>query len=153
MKFGGFKIGKSKNKEVPIEEPETEIPEDAIANIEEDTVLARPHAPLGELSLESEEKLDGPDYIPADEPEEPALDAGEGVKMVEVQIAPAAPPEEKNEPSAADLNASIHNIFNNVEDEENPLASLIKTLPDVSATELIDDLKEINEIIKDWQKK
>jgi hypothetical protein len=69
---------------------------------------------------------------------------------------PLAAPVKKEEPKKGgvlDLGASIGNIFTDVEDEVNPLANLIRVLPDVAATELIDDLKEINDIIKDWQKK
>jgi hypothetical protein len=68
---------------------------------------------------------------------------------------PAAPAGKDGEKKkdALDLGASIGNIFTDLEEEENPLVNLIKVLPDVAATELIDDLKEINDIIKDWQKK
>ena len=71
---------------------------------------------------------------------------------------PNAPTQAKKDAGAKDaagldLSSSISNIFNNIDDEENPLANLIKVLPDVAATELLDDLKEINDIIKDWQKK
>jgi hypothetical protein len=48
---------------------------------------------------------------------------------------------------------SLSNLFNQDEEEENPLAALINSLPDVSAQELLDDLQEIKDIIRDGQRK
>jgi hypothetical protein len=47
---------------------------------------------------------------------------------------------------------SLGNLFSSQEEEVNPLANLINSLPDVSVQELIDDLGEIKGIIKEWQK-
>ena len=154
MKFGGFNIGKSKQKANPQDAGNEETAEELIKHIGEDDIPVRPHAPLQELSLETEVTLEGPDEISAEETEEIATEDAEAVKLVEVQVEPSAmTPEEQQAAKNADLNASLSNIFRDAEDEENPLKNLIKTLPDVAANELIDDLKEINEIIKDWQKK
>jgi hypothetical protein len=173
MKFGGFKLGK-KEKEAPQEETLTEEPVDQIETIVQDVEPVRPHAPLQELSLDAEITTEGGDGTqelvdPTAAPEE----EGVPVKLAEIQINPAAsvPPPPPPPPAASapppapigkdtakksdlmDLGASIGNIFTDLEEEANPLANLIKALPDVAATELIDDLKEINDIIKDWQKK
>lgn len=166
MKIGKFRIGKKEQapQEEALEEAAMEeFLEDAeqVLEIPQDVETVRPHAPLQELSLDAETSDGGTLSL-----ESPAAaeEEGEPIKLVEVQPAgvvtppvSAVPPPSDSEPAKKndplDLNASIGNIFNNIEDEENPLANLIKSLPDVAATELIDDLKEINDIIKDWQKK
>ncbi len=48
---------------------------------------------------------------------------------------------------------SLGSLFNQNEEETNPLANLINSLPDVTVGELIDDLNEIKRIIKEWQPK
>jgi hypothetical protein len=155
MKFGSFKLGKKDKAEVEdqIAEEEAATPIDEIVQGAEPVM---PHPPLQELSLDADaaaEELDAVDgAVPAEE-------EGEPVKLVEVQpaapVAAVAPPPpadaKKNDPM--DLASSIGNIFTDVEDEDNPLINLIRALPEVAASELIDDLKEINDIIKDWQKK
>jgi hypothetical protein len=135
---------------------------------------AGPHGPIGELTLEADEKVAGvmslADIAEDDESEED----GEEIKLVEVKAAKVAPPEEDKEeeepPVKTDTNTkkpseknneiklddggdSLNDLFNREEDEENPLANLIKSLPDVTAQELIDDIKEIKDIINEWQKK
>jgi hypothetical protein len=166
MKFGNFKLGK-KEKVVEEEQIAVEDPGVPIDEIVQGAEAVQPHPPLQELSLEAEAEAaaaEGEVLLSAD-PNAPAEEEGEPIKLVEVQpsvpVASAAPPPptpaavkeapKKNDPM--DLGASISNIFTNVDDEENPLSNLIKSLPEVAASELIDDLKEINDIIKDWQKK
>jgi hypothetical protein len=170
MKFGGFKIGKSKEKEIPQESAAAEATEEAVPEIPLDAEPIRPHPPLQELSLDTPVGEENGDSIATEEASLSTEEAGEVIKMMEIQADPAAtastpppvnsspPPVVKNETGTKeagnlDLSSSISNIFTNMEDEENPLANLIKVLPDVAATELLDDLKEINDIIKDWQKK
>jgi hypothetical protein len=170
MKFGGFKIGKSKEKEIPQEGVVAEATEEAIPEIPLDAEPIKPHPPLQELSLDTPEGGGNGDTVAAEEADLPADEAGQPIKIVEIQVDPAVtappptpvvsspPPALKKdagtkEADPMDLSSSISNIFENVDDEENPLANLIKVLPDVAATELLDDLKEINDIIKDWQKK
>jgi len=63
------------------------------------------------------------------------------------------PPKEEKKPPAEESGDSLNKLFSNDEEEENPLANLIRSLPDVTTEELIDDLNEISAIIKDWQKK
>jgi hypothetical protein len=62
--------------------------------------------------------------------------------------------EENKEEPVADLSTdssddSFSNLFSNDEDEVNPLANLINSLPEVSAQELITELEEIKGIIKE----
>jgi chromosome segregation ATPase len=105
----------------------------------------RPHGPIRELSLDSGDSF-------SDEIQREGEDI-EVVKTVEAkpdaQNAAAAAKVEK--PGA--LSDSFKDLFADDEVDENPLANLIKSLPDVSTNELEDDLKEIKDIIKDWQKK
>lgn len=165
MKFGGFKLGK-KEKEALLEEPVAEELADRIEAIVQGAEPVRPHAPLQELSLDAEPgAADESDTLSLESLSATPEEQGEAVKLVEVQpdaaVASVAPPapvpvvkkEEPKKDGLFDLNTSIGNIFTDAEDEENPLTNLIRVLPDVAATELIDDLKEINDIIKDWQKK
>ncbi len=174
MKIGGFKLGK-KDKAAPQEETAAEDNGEQIEAIAQGVEPVRPHAPLQELSLDAENTAAegtaaGTDAAAVEEPAAVAEEEGEAVKLVEVQPNPttaSAPPPPASPPpppipvnkdaakknDTMDLNTSIGNIFNDLEDETNPLSNLIKSLPDVAATELIDDLKEINDIIKDWQKK
>jgi hypothetical protein len=79
----------------------------------------------------------------------------EEAATAEVSAAPEKPDEtEKEIKPDADLgDDSLNNLFSDQEEEENPLANLINSLPDVTAGELMDDLKEIKGIIKEWQKK
>lgn len=170
MKFG-FKLGKKKEEEVEeeevYEEETEELPQELTAEVEP----VGPHAPLGELSLDADASGEDAGGLDILDPTTATEEQGEPVNLVEVQPDPSvaaepapavapdpigAPPageqgEKKNDPM--DLSASISNIFNDIDDEENPLANLVKSLPEVAATELIDDLKEITDIIKDWQKK
>jgi hypothetical protein len=137
-------------------------------------IATGPHEPLGELTLETDENINSvmslADIADDDESEED----DEVIKLVEVKAAKAAPPEkdeEEEEPPVKtgvdtkgpsgkndeikldDSGDSLNDLFNREEDEENPLANLIKSLPDVTAQELIDDIKEIEGIINEWQKK
>ncbi len=136
-----------------------------ISEIEEvDASELRPHGPIGELSIEPEDSLSGVD---TDEEEEE--------DVIEIKKKPEdAVPEPKEKPGDANsagaqeegtysastkrpdkqLDAeSLKALFTSEEEEENPLAGLINSLPDVSVDELMDDLKEIKDIIKDWQNK
>jgi hypothetical protein len=65
-------------------------------------------------------------------------------------VAGAAPAEEKKK-DKPDESDSLTNLFSQEEEEENPLQSLIDSLPDVSVRELLDDLAEINRIINEWK--
>ena len=179
MKIKGFKIGKSKEKlkdeatlaegttteqiakmeekingrTKNLEETAQELQElsDESSTPEEDIVIPTgPHPPLDELTVEPDEQAADADDI--DIEADTLLEGGEEIKVVEVGAAAAAPPEGEKEAKVEDLGGdSINNLFNDDEEEENPLANLIRALPDVPAGELVDDLNEIKGIIKEWQ--
>ena len=136
-----------------------------------DVIPVRPHGPAAELTLEDEDLSDSSgiklDEIGSDD----SIQIGEDIKIAEVTAAKAAvakaapvaapakgipvaaaavPVEEKKEdkPEEAD---SLNNLFSQEEEEENPLASLINSLPDVTVRELLEDLEEINRIINEWK--
>jgi hypothetical protein len=134
-----------------------------------DTAPARPHGPVEELTIDDEDTENA--GITLDEVDDTgSIKLGE-IKVAEVTVekaatikaapvaapkappaavAPAAPPEQKAEakPDEAD---SLNSLFASSEEEENPLASLINSLPDVTAQELMEDLAEIHRIIKEWK--
>ena len=193
MIFKGFKFGKNKDKEkekksaddaastqiAELEEHLKERTDDLaetemklkklsgkISEIEEiDTSEARPHGPIGELSIAPEDSLSGVDTDedeeeedvleikkkPEDavpEPKEKAVDANSAETKEEGTYSASTKRPDKQ------LDAeSLKALFTSEEEEENPLAGLINSLPDVSVDELMDDLKEIKDIIKDWQNK
>ena len=57
--------------------------------------------------------------------------------------------EVEKEPKQEDDSDSFNNLFSEEEEEVNPLANLISSLPDVTAQELIDDLQELKEIMRE----
>jgi len=178
MRFKSFKIGKSKeepdrdtaevsdtltttiagleeqvdNKTEELEATEQELKElsDTAKDSEADKdAPPQPHGPLSELSVE-----------PGDEPIDEETDIGtllgeadEQVKVVEAEAeaGAAAPAEAEKQPATEEESDSLDSLFNQEEDEVNPLANLINSLPDVTAQELLDDLQEIKEIIREWQ--
>jgi hypothetical protein len=111
-----------------------------------------PHGPIGELSIEPEDSLSGVD---ADEEEDTSAEIKEEPQdnnLVEAQ--PESKPSTSTKKPDKQLDAeSLKALFTSEEKEENPLTGLINSLPEVSADELMDDLKEIKDIIRDWQKK
>ncbi|MGD0779892.1 MAG: hypothetical protein ABR954_03805 [Dehalococcoidales bacterium] len=108
-----------------------------------EVIPLRPHGPINELSLEEESALDEDDSL------NEALD---DIKLVEVQGEGDSLSEEKDEKSDS-AGDSLKQLFTNNEDEDNPLVNLIQSLPEVTINELEEDLKEIKDIIKDWQRK
>jgi TolA-binding protein len=177
MIFKGFKFGKSKDKgKLPAgDATATQIAEleeqlnDQTDNLKQtekklkrlsgkvstlaeiEVTPVQPHGPIEELSIESEDTLEG---IDEEENTGAALEEGvEDVKLVEVSAesepSPSAEKKRKNDLDGDSLKA----LFTSEEEEENPLANLIHSLPDVTIDELTEDLKEIKDIIKDWQKK
>jgi hypothetical protein len=134
--------------------------DDIILGAEDITI--RPHGPAEELSIEPED-MQNDASITLDEVDgEESTTLGEEVNISEVSAekttalkeAPVAvdpaPAEEKNE-AKPDEGDSLNNLFSTEEDEENPLASLINSLPDVTVQELMDDLEEIQRIINEWR--
>jgi hypothetical protein len=224
MKFGGFKLGKSsepiEREKVALDgRPAIQIAElegvlkNQTNNMKQteaklknlsgkskngkdiDDIPARPHGPIGELTLEPEVDLSDVALIEEEEADGPSEITTETIKLVELKTepipapavakkakaevvsppavvnkaktepvpSPAAVKEVKAEPvpppaaakeAKVDLsNDSINSLFSQDEEEENLLANLVRSLPDVAASELLDDIKEIKGIIEDWQKK
>lgn len=180
MKFKGFKMGKSKEKSenaLAAGATATQIAEmgkqlkGRTNNLkktekqlkklsgkggileESEDILARPHGPIGELSLEPEDDLKASD-LPADEATDAVPEGSAGaVKLVEVSAEHTVPPLAAKEVKTEENADSLNNLFSSDDEEENPLTNLIRSLPDVDVNELMDDLNEIKDIIKDWQKK
>jgi hypothetical protein len=121
-----------------------------------------PHGPLGELSVEPGEDLDdidSPENVAGDNPPE---ENAETVNLVEIKPdtdTPAgdentgqeseAEEEKKEEGKSEDSDDSFNSLFADNEEEDNPLASLIESLPDVTASEIISDIAELREIMKE----
>src|SRR3972149_6446768 len=178
MRFKGFSLGKSKDKNDKKDAGTEGSATDQIAQMEEkingrtknlektaqklkglsgkgadldvEAGAARPHGPIGELKLEDEEKGGGARAVPG--AADAAEASGEPVKLVEVSAekAPQAKDEKDKKAQASD---SLKDLFGNAEEEANPLANLINSLPEVTAEELMEDLNEIKGIIKEWQQK
>jgi hypothetical protein len=151
----------NKNTEAISEEPNVDIA--AIV----DVTPEKPHGPAGELSIDTEEEnsevtvdeIDEnkvevkPSVIPKENlvKKSTALKTttilANGVEPAVTQPVAATPPVKPEESGTNDLNS----LFSMEEDEENPLAALIASLPDVTVRELLDDLDEIHRIIKEWK--
>jgi hypothetical protein len=149
--------GRTKNLEKKAKELQGLAVENGATEDDEETLI-KPHGPLAELTIEPGDERDEADSLDAEE--DLFEEGGEEVKVVEVSGESPAPPkdekeakpeETKEEAKPEESDDSINKLFSEEEEEENPLANLIKSLPDVTATELIDDLNEIKGIIKDWQ--
>jgi len=67
--------------------------------------------------------------------------------------AEAASPAKEDKTKPEDAGDSLNKLFSTDEEEENPLANLIRSMPDVTTEELLEDLNEIKEIIREWQQK
>ena len=67
MKFGSFKLGKSKEKELASDEAAAELTEEAVPEIPLDAEPVRPHTPLQELSLDSTEGAEPNSEVALDE--------------------------------------------------------------------------------------
>jgi hypothetical protein len=140
---------------------------------EDEDSRPRPHGPLSELSVEPEDQtmdvdlntdVSTSDLLDEDGKETPVTKANElklegadtspnndDIEVVKVNAEEATPVAEKTEPKPDEADDSFNNLFGDEEEEVNPLANLINSLPDVSAQELLDDLDEIKEIMKEWQ--
>jgi hypothetical protein len=182
MKFSMFKKDKSKNKNTgDVEELSVQVTDleeelnkgtsDLMAKEQElktlsgtEDIKAVPHGPIGELKVEPG---DTTGVVPLVAPVDAAVPpdaAADDIKVVEIKVDAvinkkeakpevAAPPPPPREEKKDESNQSLNSLFHQEEEEENPLANLIKGLPDVSADELMKDLNEIRDIIKEWQKK
>ena len=105
----------------------------------------QPHGPLSELSVEpgdelSDEETDiGTLFGEADE----QVKVAEAEAEAGAEAEAAAPAEAEKQPATEEESDSLDSLFSQEEDEVNPLANLINSLPDVAAQELLDDLQEI----------
>ena len=130
---------------------------------------AGPHGPLGELEVAPDDNGEDIEFDSVIDVAGTPREVVKVVKMVEgggpvaapatgeeekVKLADAtarAAPAEAAAPAKPKGDDSFNNLFSNEEEDENPLANLINALPDVTTKELLDDLKEIKEIIQEWQ--
>jgi len=172
MRFKSFKLGMLKGKS---EEDYTDIDEEQVSNETEDIAVTEqspegvsdvsneagkdeeptpgPHGPLSELTVEPQ------DTMLDEEADVSSLfdESEEDVKIVEVSAEATAAEEkekeEEKEPPKTEDDDSFSNLFSSEEEEVNPLANLINSLPDVTTRELLDDLREINELLQDGQQK
>lgn len=134
-----------------------------------------PHGPIQELTLEDIPEEDEDILKPPEDTDEsvpavqmvkikaptPAGAPGENEELQEIldvslpddgeNDEEESDEEDEKQEGETDLSNSFSDLFGDDEDDENPLAALIKNMPDVSAQELIDDIAEIKGIIKEWQ--
>ena len=66
--------------------------------------------------------------------------------------APVTAPVAEAKPGAAPSVEGLNNLFRAEEEEENPLANLIRTLPEYTTHEIVEDLNEIKSIMREWHK-
>lgn len=132
----------SGNNTEPIGQDDIPIPEVT-------KVPTHPHGPISELSIDHENILE--EEGSEDDPPEDQIEV---VKTVKVQAEGDVLSEAGRKDEQSVLSGdSFSQLFANNEEDSNPLASLIHSLPEVTISELEDDLKEIKDIIKDWQRK
>ena len=120
---------------------------------EPEVVLAHPHGPIGELSIEPVDSLTGVDTDEQEDTDVKNEEEPEDVNLVAAESESKPASSTKKVPKSNFDADSLKALFTSQEVEENPLASLINSLPDITVDELMDDLKEIKDIIRDWQKK
>ena len=182
MLFKGLKFGKKKDKEkgkLPVDDATvTHVAEleeqlkdrtdglvqtekklkklsDKVNGLVEIDVLheQHPHGPIGELSIEPLDSLSGVDTDEQEDINTKLVKEPEDLHLTEVEPEPK-PSLKTEQTTKTNLDAdSLKALFTSEEHEENPLASLINSLPDITTDELMDDLKEIKGIIRDWQRK
>ena len=99
---------------------------------EDKDVTAQPHKPQSELTVEPGEELSGEGEKPSSEENDLSVLLGKDEEE-----------EEKGD--------SLSNLFDQEEEEANPLATLITSLPDVTASELVNEAQETITMIREWQ--
>ena len=57
----------------------------------------------------------------------------------------------KEEQSSEGDDDSLQNLFADDEEEVNPLAGLLKSLPEVTASELLNEAQEVSIIVREWR--
>ncbi|MDD4858705.1 MAG: hypothetical protein PHR56_00655 [Dehalococcoidales bacterium] len=71
---------------------------------------------------------------------------------VEVKAAPAVEKVVAEKKPEEIMSDSLADLFNQEDEKENPLAGLIRSLPVVSAGELLNEAKEVSTIIREWRR-
>jgi hypothetical protein len=109
-----------------------------------------PHGPLGELSIEPADRSENEvaDILVQEDDGQSQTD----IKMVEMSINEKPDEEKKPAADAVDPGNPLSGLFSDEEEEENPLANLIKSLPDYTTHEIVEDLNEIKRIIHEWHR-
>lgn len=59
--------------------------------------------------------------------------------------------EKAAEPTPAAPGDEYSDLFGDEEEDEDPLASLVSSLPEVTVQELFDEAKEVNELLREWR--
>jgi len=103
-----------------------------------------------EVQLQDVFQTNQPRSEPASSPGEESSGGGEDLSSVfgkgdEEEKEEKDEEEEKDE----DLNDSLSNLFDQEEEEVNPLLGLVASLPDVTAQALLDELLEVKEIMRE----
>lgn len=127
-------------------------------------VPPKPHGPLGELTVEPEEQslnldedTDTSTLVEEFDEEAPVVEVIKAESATttedqkEAEATAAAEPEKEASNNVED--DSLTSLFSQEEEEVNPLATLINSLPDVTPQELIEDLHELKEIMGEWQQR
>ncbi len=123
-----------------------EVGADKLAQLEEDVKIAEVSAAKAAAAKSAGAKAA---LVTAAPPQ--GVPAAATATATAAPAAPAATSKEAKKDEKKDDSDSLNSLFNTEETEENPLASLINALPDVTVRELIDDLAEIQRIIKEWR--
>ena len=100
---------------------------------------------LDEAQAKSPEE--GEDVLtqPVQPEEEPAAEEKD------VNVLPGSADDKESKPKNEGEGDSLSNLFSQDEEEENPLAGLIASLPDVAARELLGEAQEVEEMLRKWQ--
>ncbi|MDO8567760.1 MAG: hypothetical protein Q7R57_03480, partial [Dehalococcoidales bacterium] len=72
------------------------------------------------------------------------------LKLQTVVTTPA-PAEGENKPKAEGGDDMFSKIFNKEEEQENPLAALMASLPDISLKDLLEEAREVAGMLGEWQ--
>ncbi len=128
--------------------------------VDDEDIFLKPHGPLGELEPEEDDEpyVKDNDNIAITETITKEKEVPDSIKVVEVKASELSAVKETESDVSQPLSDDpkppsddFSSLFNQEEEVENPLAGLIRSLPDVTAQELFHDLNEIKEIIKERQ--
>ena len=165
------KINKKTKKLHDAEKELKGLTDSALSPEEDEDEIPGPHGPLIELTVEPGDELIDLDteaelntlMDTSEKDEEQKINVVEAVNIdtAEATDITADKTEKKDKseqgeeikPDIApqDGNNDFNNLFSDEEEEVNPLSNLINSLPEVSAQELINELEEIKEIIRERQ--